>query len=172
VPRMTPAETAAFLNTDRVLMRIATVRADGAPAVTPSWYLHEHGRIVFTPRTGSAWLADVGRDPRVCLCIDEDPLPYRKVVVDGVAEVLHPPGEDEVWRPVYRRIAGRYMDHDEAAVERYIELTIDQPRALLAVRLDRARVRSWRMAVGDEESTGMWHQRYYAPGSNLAGSSS
>jgi hypothetical protein len=39
--------------------------------------------------------------------IDEDAAPYRKVVLQGVAEVRHPPGHDDGWRDLYRRLAAR-----------------------------------------------------------------
>lgn len=167
MPRLTAAERDAFLGTDGVLMRIATVDADGAPHVTPAWYVHEDDSIVFTPRADAVWFANLRREPRVALCIDEDPLPYRKVTVRGPARVLYEPGADPVWRDTYRRIARRYVGSDEA-VEGYLDRTADQPRGLVAVPLGGAEVRGWRMPVEGEPDTGMWHQRYYAPGSELA----
>ena len=83
MPRMTASEQAEFLDAPGILMRIGTVRADGRPLVTPIWFLHEGGAIWFTPRENSEWLANLRRDPRVCLDIDEQALPYRKVIVDG-----------------------------------------------------------------------------------------
>ena len=79
------------------------------------------------------------------LCIDEAAQPYRKVVVDGSAELVHDLGEDDAWRDLYRETARRYIDDD--AAENYIQATIDQPRGLYRVRLADARVRTWRMPV-------------------------
>ena len=79
MPRLTTAERAAFLAEPGVLMRIAVVRADGSPLVTPLWFIHEDDAIYFTPRAHSEWYGCLKRDPRVALCIDEQPLPYRKV---------------------------------------------------------------------------------------------
>ena len=67
--------------------------------------------------------------------------------------------EDDAWRDLYRRIAGRYIDAE--AAEAYIQTTIDEPRGLYRVRLAGARVRSWRMPVTGEDPTGIWHRRYY-----------
>jgi PPOX class probable F420-dependent enzyme len=165
MPLMTSPEQAEFLDSPGVLARIGTVRADGRPLVTPIWFLHQDGAIWFTPREKSEWLANLRRDPRVCLDIDEQALPYRKVIVEGEAELVHDLGEDDRWRDRYRRIARRYGP--EGMVEEYIQETIDQPRALMCVRLDRARVRSWRMPLEGEAYEGMWHRRYFRPESKL-----
>jgi PPOX class probable F420-dependent enzyme len=165
MPKMTAREQADLLDTPGVLMRIGTVCADGRPLVTPIWFLHESGAIWFTPREKSEWLANLRRDPRVCLDIDEQAIPYRKVIVDGEAELVHDLGDDDRWRDLYRRIARRYGP--EPMVEEYIQETIDQPRALLRVRLDRAEVRSWRMPLEGEPYESMWHRRYFRPESKL-----
>lgn len=167
MPRMSPSERDAFLAEPGVLMRIATVTPEGRPSVTPAWFLYEEGRIYFTPRRESAWLGHIRKRPDVALCIDEQPLPYRKVLVDGRAEIVHEVGEDEAWWERYRRITLRYVPQDEA--EAYLEATGDQPRALCAVALAESRVRSWRMPVDDEPYEGIWHRRYYVPGTKLAG---
>ena len=136
------------------------------PRVTPTWFVHHDGMVLFTPRQASVFLANVRRDPRISLLFDETALPYRKVNVAGRAELVHDLHEDEVWRDIYREIAGRYIAPD--AVERYIHSTIDQTRALLGVRLADAKVTSWRMPVGDEPSTGIWARRYYAENTRMA----
>ena len=163
MPRLTTSERAAFLTEPGVLMRVAVVRADGSPLVAPLWFISEDDAIYFTPRARSEWYACLKRDPRVALSIDEQPLPYRKVSVEGNAELVHDLGADALWRDRYRRIAQRYVP--PAAADAYIRNTIDEPRALFRVALDSARVRSWRMPVGDEPGDGIWHQRYYVKAS-------
>ncbi len=147
-------------------MRVATVDAEGNPHVTPIWFIHEDGRIWFTPRKESAWLEHIRLHPRVALAIDEEAGPYRKVVVEGDAEIVHDLGQDDAWRDRYRRIAERYVPPEGAAA--YIENTIDQPRALLAVTLAEADVKTWRMPQEGESNTGIWHRRYYVEGSKYA----
>jgi len=142
-------------------MRVATVRQDGSPLVTPIWFLHEDAAIYFTPRARSEWFACLRRDPRVALCIDEQPLPYRKVIVEGSAELVYDVGRDAEWRDLYRRIAQRYISADEA--EAYVQNTIDQPRGLYRVALAQARVKTWRMPLAGEAREGIWHRRYYQP---------
>ena len=159
MPYMTATERDAFLDTRQVLMRIACVRPDGAPLVTPIWFIHRDDAIWFTPRARSEWFGCLRADPRVSLCIDQDVQPYRKVVIDGVAELAHDVGQDDAWRDLYREIARRYVDVDGA--EAYIQRTIDEPRGLYRVRLADAKVRTWRMPVPGEPVEGIWHDRYY-----------
>ena len=146
-------------------MRVAVVRADGSPLVTPIWFVHEDDSIYFTPRERSEWFACLRADPRVALCIDEQPHPYRKVIVEGRATLVHDVGEDELWRDQYRRIAKRYVD-DEAA-DAYVNNTIEQPRGLYRVKLEETTVKTWRMPVEGEDGMGIWHQRYYQPGTKF-----
>ena len=167
---MTDEEQSAFLEQPGILMRIATVREDGSPLVTPIWFIHEDGSIYFTPRAQSEWFACLKHDPRAALCIDEESQPYRKVVVEGNAELVHDLGEDDQWRDRYRRIARRYTS--ESASEAYVQNTIDQERGLYRVVLATAKVRNWRMPVDGESATGIWHTRYYAPGTKYSDLSS
>ncbi|MEZ5598307.1 MAG: pyridoxamine 5'-phosphate oxidase family protein [Pseudomonadales bacterium] len=165
MPQLTEDERDGFLNERGVLMRIAVVRADGRPLVTPIWFLYEDHAIWFTPRAKSEWFECLRRDPRVALCIDEQPLPYRKVLVEGSAELIHDVGQDDAWRDRYRRIARRYVG-DEGA-EAYIVNTIDQPRGLFPSCPAGAKVTTWRMPLEGERGMGIWHDRYYTPGTSF-----
>lgn len=166
MPRLTTIERDAFLTEPGVLLRLATIRADGRPRLAPMWFVYEEGAIWFTPRKESQWLADLRRDPRCALVIDEQALPYRKVSIDARAELVHDLGDDDIWRDRYRRIAQRYVPPEGA--EAYIQNTIDQPRALFRVALANAEVSTWRMPVDGEDNTGIWHRRYYVDGSKMA----
>jgi len=146
-------------------MRVSVVKKDGSPLVTPIWFIFEDAAIYFTPREKSEWFGCLRRDPRIALCIDEQPLPYRKVIIEGVAELVHDIGEDDAWRDQYRRIAGRYVD--EQGAEAYVQNTIDQPRGLFRVPLEGSKVTSWRMPLDSEDGMGIWHDRYYVPGTDF-----
>ncbi len=165
MPRLSDAERDKFLSEPGVLMRISVVRGDGSPLVTPIWFIHEDEAIYFTPRQKSEWFACLRRDPRVALCIDEQPLPYRKVLLEGSAELVHDVGEDDIWRDRYRRIARRYVDAEGA--EAYVQNTINQPRGLYRLPLAAARVTTWRMPLENEDGMGIWHNRYYQPGTRF-----
>lgn len=165
MPQLSLEEREAFLEAPGILMRIGTVREDGRPLVTPIWFIHEDDAIYFTPREKSEWFGCLRRDPRVSLCIDEQPHPYRKVLIDGVAELVFDVGADAEWRDLYRRIACRYVPPD--AADAYIRNTIEQPRGLYRVPLAESEVRTWRMPVDGEAPEGIWHQRYYRPGTSF-----
>ncbi len=160
MPKLTTAEREAFLTgTPGIIMDIGTLDETGAPHLCPIWYLFEEGSIWFTPRQHSAWLQHIRRDPRVALCIDEAGLPYRKVLVRGKASIVHEVGNDDAWRDRYRRIAQRYLPTTDANA--YVDGTDDQPRALCAVRLADAEVRTWRMPLEGEAYDGIWAKRYW-----------
>lgn len=165
MPKLDTADRDAFLQEPGILMRIAVVRADGSPLVTPIWFICEDDAIWFTPREKSEWFACLRRDPRVSLCIDEQALPYRKVLVDGTAQLVHDVGQDDAWRDQYRRIAERYVPGEGA--EAYVQNTIDQPRGLYRVVLEDARVNTWRMPIEGESGMGIWASRYYVPGTEF-----
>ena len=166
MPKLTEAEQQSFLSTPGVLMRIACVRQDGSPLVTPIWFIHHDGGICFTPGAQSEWFHCLKSDPRVALCIDEQDRPYRKMIIEGRAELLYDLGEDDLWRDLYRQIARRYVPLE--AADAYVDNTDDQPRALYKVALSDSEIKTWRMPIDDEPQTGIWHQRYYAPGSRYA----
>lgn len=166
MPVLSQSERDAFLAERGVVMRIAVVRSDGSPLVTPIWFVHRDDAIYFTPREHSEWFSCLRSDPRAALCIDEQALPYRKVIVEGVAELIYDIGEDDAWRDLYRAIAKRYVS-DEAA-EAYVQNTMDQPRGLYRLPLSGASIKTWRMPLTDEAAEGIWHQRYYRPGSKYS----
>ena len=166
--KLTKKEQVDFLANPGILLRIACVRADGSPLITPIWFIFDNNAVYFTPSAQSEWLACLRHDSRVGLSIDEQDLPYRKVIIEGRAELLHDLGEDDIWRDLYRRIAGRYIPED--AAEAYVQNTIDQERALWRVALSESSVKIWRMPEDDEPANGIWHQRYYAPGTKFSSS--
>lgn len=157
---MDPQAVTEFLEEPAHLVRIGTVDDDGMPLVVPTWFVFDDGRILVTPRERSAWRRHLEREPKVCFTVDEERNPYRKVVVRGEVDVVHPLGEDDRWRDVYRTITGRYLP--EAAAEAYLRSTWDEPRALLGLRLDRARVTTWVMPGPDSpDPLAVWAPKYY-----------
>ncbi len=171
MPKLSTAEMVRFLAEPGHLLRLATVDDGGMPRISPVWCTHRPradglGSILFTPRERSAFFANLRRDPRIALSIDEHDLPYRKVSVQGTIAIEHDLGHDDEWRDTYREIACRFLP--EANADAYLAATRDQPRTLLSVDLDQSKVTSWRMPVGGEAGTGIWAAEYYAEGSRMA----
>lgn len=108
---------------------VATNRTDGPPQLTSVWYRWT-GEVfhVSTIRTRAKY-ANLRRDARVTLCID-DPVAFRSVVVQGRAEIL----EDDIWDAT-QSIAERYIDRP--FVERLMTRIRTQPRVLLVIHPDK-----------------------------------
>jgi PPOX class probable F420-dependent enzyme len=110
---MTEEEWKAFLTAEPPHTgKLATVRKDGRPHVAPIWFdLDDDGSIVFT--TGAATLKgkSIRRDPRVCLCVDDERPPFSFVIVEGKVEISEDLDEMLLWAV---RIGGRYMGAERA----------------------------------------------------------
>lgn len=166
MPKLTPTEVQTFLEEPGHLVRIGTVDQDGFPRVVPTWFITVDDDIVFTPRAPAVFLTNIRRSAKIGLSIDEDALPYRKLTIQGEARIVHEPGEDDAWRDLYRDIATRYVGKEGA--DRYVDSTIDQPRALIAVSLADSKTSTWRMPIEGEAGTGIWARRYYGEGTHMA----
>ena len=91
--------------------KLAVVRKDGSPLVLPVWVDLDGDEIVFTTGADTAKGKAVLRDPRVCLCWDDDVPPFHFVTIAGNATTSDDPDELLRWAT---RIAGRYMGDERA----------------------------------------------------------
>lgn len=108
--KMSPAETRAFLLSRPRVGKLASVRADGRPHVTPIWFDVDGDQIVFMTWHESVKAKNITRSGQVCLCVDEEAPPYAYVIMDGIAELSRP--DDMLYWAT--RISGRYMGEDLA----------------------------------------------------------
>jgi PPOX class probable F420-dependent enzyme len=104
--QLTPAEAQAFLLERPRTAKLATVRADGRPHVAPVWFDLDGDALVFTTWHTTVKAANLRRDPRVCLCVDDEAPPFAFAIVEGTASMSGDLGELERWAT---RIAARYM---------------------------------------------------------------
>ncbi len=110
--RMSEAEWKAFLTEQPRTGKLATVRKDGRPHVAPIWYdLDDDGSIVFTTGADTLKGKAIRRDPRVCLCVDDERPPFSFVILEGKVEVSEDLDELMIWAT---RIGGRYMGSEQA----------------------------------------------------------
>lgn len=109
--QLSDSEARAFLLTRPRTAKLATVRADGRPHVAPVWFDLDGEAIVFTTWHATVKAANLQRDPRVCLCVDDEAPPFAFVIVEGVATLSEDLGELRAWAA---RIAGRYMGATQA----------------------------------------------------------
>ena len=105
---MTPDEYKAFLVETPRTGKLATVRQDGRPHVVPIWYdLDDDAPVlVFTTWHESVKAANMRRDPRVSICVDDESPPFAFVLIEGTASLEANAGDLQYWTT---RIAGRYM---------------------------------------------------------------
>jgi PPOX class probable F420-dependent enzyme len=102
----------AFLVEGTRTAKLAVVRKDGSPLVTPVWFLVDSdGTIVFTTGKRTVKGRALKREPRVSICVEDDRPPFAFVRVDGVAELSEDPAD---LRLCAIRIAERYMGTERA----------------------------------------------------------
>jgi hypothetical protein len=169
VPKLTADEIEDVLSRAG-LLRVATMGEDGFPLLVPVAFLYRDRRILLTARARVAWLENIRRDPRVCVCVDEGRYPLRKVTIKGSAEIVFEPGRDDEWRELRLPLpdsttaapaldaTGQEWSYDAA----YRLITHDEPRALVSIPLTGSTVTSWRLPIEGEPVDGSWARRYYA----------
>jgi PPOX class probable F420-dependent enzyme len=108
---MTPAEYKAFLLETARTGKLATVRRDGRPHIVPIWFDLDGDDLIFTTWHKSVKAVNMQRDPRVCLCIDDETPPFAYVQIEGTAVFSDDMAELRRWAT---RIGGRYMGADQA----------------------------------------------------------
>jgi len=87
---------------------LGTIGGDGAPVLTPIWYLYRDGRILMRTGRASVKARNIQRDARVTVCVQDERPPYASITVHGRA-VIEPEREGlaaEIARRYLGRIAG------------------------------------------------------------------
>ena len=118
---MDAAERDAFLAAERTC-RVATVRGDGAPHVTPLWFAWDGSSLWLTSIVKSQRWTDLQRDGRVSVVVDagEDYMELRGVEISGVATPVgeiprtgeETPDLEEAERLYAAKYTGGQMYHD------------------------------------------------------------
>ena len=107
MPReMTPEEVRAFLLEGTRTAKLAVVRKDGRPHVSPVWFVLDGDDLLFTTGAKTVKGHALRRDGRVMLCIDDDRPPYAFVRVEGRAQTSEDLEEVRRWATA---IGARYM---------------------------------------------------------------
>jgi PPOX class probable F420-dependent enzyme len=109
---MTTEQWHEFVMTGTRTGKLAVTRADGQPHVTPVWFVLDGADILLTTESASVKGRNLRRDPRACLCVDDQQPPYSFVVVNGQATLTEDLDELRHWATI---IGGRYMGADRAA---------------------------------------------------------
>ncbi|MEU6366173.1 PPOX class F420-dependent oxidoreductase [Streptomyces sp. NPDC046931] len=117
-----PAEAVALLRRPNPGV-IATLRADGAPVSTPTWYLWEDGRVLVNMDEGRVRLNHLRRDPRVSLTVLDDGSWYTHVTLLGrVTEMYDDEGLADIDRLSRHYLGKPYPERARARVSAWIEV--------------------------------------------------
>lgn len=108
---MTDSEYRSFLLDRPRTGKAATVRADGRPHLTPIWFDLDGDELIFTSWHETVKVANLRRDPRIAICIDDEAPPFSYVIIEGTATISADPAELRHWAT---RLGGRYMGPDQA----------------------------------------------------------
>ncbi len=103
---LSDAECRAFLLERPRTATLATVREDGRPHVVPIWFDLDGDTLIFTTWHTTVKAKNMRRDPRVCICVDDETPPFAFVQIEGTAAFSDDPEQRLYWAT---RIAGRYM---------------------------------------------------------------
>lgn len=109
--KMSSDEARAFLSHETRTGKLAVVRQDGRPHVTPIWFVLDGDDVVFMTHESSGKGKAVRRDDRVAMVVDDDAAPYAFVLVEGTVSISEDLDELRHWGAV---IGGRYMGADRA----------------------------------------------------------
>jgi PPOX class probable F420-dependent enzyme len=91
--------------------KLAVVRADGSPHVAPIWIDLDGEEVVFMTGADTLKGKAILRDPRVCLCWDDERPPFSFVTLTGTASISTDSADLLYWGT---RIGGRYMGPERA----------------------------------------------------------
>jgi PPOX class probable F420-dependent enzyme len=108
---MTHEEAIGFLSAGTRTGKLATVRANGTPHVTPIWFVVDGDDLVFNTWHTSAKAKHLARNPRASLVVDLEEPPFAYVLVEGSVTISR--DLDEIVH-FATRIGARYMGADRA----------------------------------------------------------
>ncbi|MFI0907755.1 PPOX class F420-dependent oxidoreductase [Streptomyces sioyaensis] len=102
---------------------ITTLRSDGQPVSTATWYLWDHGRVLVNMDEGRKRLAHIRRDPRVSLTVLDEGNWYTHLSLIGrVADITADEDLTDIDRLAQRYLGKPYPQRDRRRVSAWIEV--------------------------------------------------
>ncbi len=129
-------EVRAFLERMRVPCVISTLRPDGAPITSATWFGFIDGDVVVSTPAQRNKAKNVRNDPRVSFIVDTKEPPVQGVAIEGVAEVL-----DDDDDAVLGAIVRRYLE--PALADDMLSRLKDARGTRVILRIRAERVRPW-----------------------------
>ncbi|MFF8541043.1 PPOX class F420-dependent oxidoreductase [Streptomyces werraensis] len=117
-----PPEAQALLRQPNPCV-MATLRSDGSPVSTPTWYLWEDGRVLINLDEGRVRLRHLRHDPRVTLTVLDADNWYTHVTLIGrVAEMRDDEGLADIDRLSRHYGGDAYPDRERRRVSAWVEV--------------------------------------------------
>ena len=115
-----------------ILARLAVLDDKGWPYIQPVWFHWDTDLQAFwiVAREKSIWAKYLKNDGRAALSIDGNTKPYKKVSVQGMAEIVEEPNVGGQWVEIAKLMATRYLGENGPD---YIVPTLDKPRWLIKI---------------------------------------
>ena len=102
---------------------ITTLRSDGQPVSTATWYLWDHSRVLVNMDEGRKRLAHIRRDPRVSLTVLDEGNWYTHLSLIGrVADITADEDLADIDRLAQRYLGKPYPQRDRRRVSAWIEI--------------------------------------------------
>ncbi len=122
---------------------IATSGADGAPQLTPVWYLWDGEAITASVPGWTVKVENLRRDPRVAVCVDDEVAGCYATLTGRATLVEHGPDDRDPVRAATWPLLLKYLPEPEAAA-RWERIDAAGDRVL--IRLEPVRI-LWRAGV-------------------------
>lgn len=131
-----PPEVRRFLESMRVPCGLSTLRRDGHPITSSTWYgFSPDGEVIVATPAARNKARNVRRDPRISFLVDTRDRPYGGVAIEGLGDILPDPEGH-----LLGAIVGRYLEAEEA-LQMLTRLHEQDERVI--IRLRPQRVRPW-----------------------------
>ena len=144
--RAITAEIRSFLESMRVPCVISTLRPDGQPITSATWYGFIDDDVVVSTPAQRNKARNVRRDARISFIVDTKDMPYRGVAIEGTAEIV-----EDSDGAIIRAIITRYLGADAAS---QMQARLDGVGERVILRIRAERVRPWAIEPRPVEGVG------------------
>jgi PPOX class probable F420-dependent enzyme len=120
-PPLPPEAVELLLRPNPCVM--ATLRSDGTPLSTPTWYVWDDGRVLVNLDEGRVRLKHLRDDPRVSFSVmDKDDWYTHVSLIGRVAEMYDDENKTDIDRIATHYIGGPYPDRVRPRVSVWVEV--------------------------------------------------
>lgn len=121
--RMTDAELSEFLAKSQTII-VTSINRDGTPHPMPMWYgVEPDGSVVMTTFTKSQKIANIARDPRVTMLVEDGTVygELRGIVIYGKADLIR---DTEQVVEILTRVSTKTLDNPDDSTRENIRKAV------------------------------------------------